>query len=101
MNYLSVSEDRIVFYAQSKHDSSIQIESPEISIEIEETNLGRYVEPTNPETALQLWLDAEEELRNGNDELCNELKDLFQVGVAKFSPEDKKETEEQIESIGG
>ena len=27
------------------------------------------------EDVIQLWLDAEEELRNGNDKDCNNLKD--------------------------
>jgi hypothetical protein len=48
---------------------------------------------------IQLWLDAEEENRNGNEEKCLELKDRFSNEFSKLSLDDKKEVTEQLESI--
>jgi hypothetical protein len=48
---------------------------------------------------IQLWLDAEEENRNGNEEKCLELKDRFSNEFSKLSLDDKKEVTEHLESI--
>ena len=46
---------------------------------------------------IQLWLDAEEENRNGNEEKCLELKDRFSNEFSKLSLDDKKEVTEEMD----
>tara|TARA_Y100000389_G_scaffold204137_1_gene255189 strand:+ start:1913 stop:2083 length:171 start_codon:yes stop_codon:yes gene_type:complete len=52
------------------------------------------------ETLIDLWLDAEEELRNENDEKCLEMKKLFIKEIVNFSKIDKIYIEDYLESIG-
>ena len=52
------------------------------------------------EELIQLWLDAEEELRNGNDDKCLELKGQFSEEYDKLSDEDKQHVEDYLESCG-
>jgi len=49
---------------------------------------------------VQLFLDAEEELRNGNDDKCLDLKDQFSEEYKKLSDEDKQYVEDYLESVG-
>ena len=49
---------------------------------------------------IQLWLDAEEENRNGNDLKCIQLKKQFTIEFAKLSLNDKKEVNQYLENIG-
>ena len=51
------------------------------------------------DAVIELWLDAEEELRNGNDEKCCELKDKFIVECEKLSAEDKQYISDYLESV--
>jgi hypothetical protein len=53
------------------------------------------------DTVIELWLEAEEENRNGNDEKCLELKDKFSVGFGKLSLDDKKEVTNELENLAG
>jgi len=53
------------------------------------------------EKIIQLWLDAEEELRKDNDDKCLELKEQFQEEYSKLSKEDKQYVDDYIESVGG
>ena len=48
---------------------------------------------------IQLWLDAEEENRNGNEEKCLELKDRFSNEFSKLSLDDKKEVTNELENL--
>ena len=48
---------------------------------------------------IQLWLDAEEENRNGNEEKCLELKDIFSNEFSKLSLDDKKEVTNKLENL--
>ena len=48
---------------------------------------------------IQLWLDAEEENRNGNEEKCLELKDRFSNEFGKLSLDDKKEVTNELENL--
>jgi hypothetical protein len=50
---------------------------------------------------VDLWLDAEEELRNGNDEKCLDLKEEFSNEFSKLSLDDKKEVTEYLDSVAG
>ena len=55
----------------------------------------------NAEQLIDLWLDAEEELRNGNDEKCLEMKELFMKEKENLSDEDKEFVEDYLMSVGG
>lgn len=50
---------------------------------------------------IQLWLDAEEELRNGNDTKCLELKDQFSNEWEKLNLDDKQYVVDYLDSVGG
>ena len=49
---------------------------------------------------IQLWLDAEEENRKGNDEKCLELKDQFSSEWEKLTLDDKQYVNDYLESVG-
>jgi hypothetical protein len=49
----------------------------------------------------QLWMDAEDALREGDDDKCLELKESFAANYELLSDEDKKSVEEYLESVGG
>lgn len=49
---------------------------------------------------IQLWVDAEDALREGNDSKCVKLKDEFSSEFSTLSGEDQKEVSEYLESIG-
>ena len=53
----------------------------------------------NKDEVIQLWLDAEEELRNGNEGKCLELKDKFSNEWAKLSLDDKQEVTNELENL--
>ena len=55
----------------------------------------------NKEEIQQIWLDAEEELRNENDNKCLELKDKFSEEYDKLSDEDKQDVKDYIDSVAG
>jgi hypothetical protein len=93
VNELIISENSIFFYAQNEHESSIQFESVEISLEEIEC-------PMDKEALIQLWLDAEEELRNDNDVKCLVMKDTFMEEYKKLSPADKQHVDDYLESCG-
>ena len=48
---------------------------------------------------VQLWLDADEELRNGNDDKCNQLKEEFSNEFGKLCLDDKKEVIQYLEDL--
>ena len=50
---------------------------------------------------IQLWLDAEEENRNGNDEKCLELKDKFSEEVKNLSKDDQEYVADYLEDLAG
>jgi hypothetical protein len=52
------------------------------------------------ETLIDLWLDAEEELRNGNDEKCLEMKELFFIEKERLSNIEKEYIKDYLDSIG-
>jgi hypothetical protein len=53
----------------------------------------------NKDEAIQLWLDAEEELRCGNDDKCLEMKEKFSQGFDELSKEDQQYTKDYLESV--
>lgn len=55
----------------------------------------------NVDKVIQLWLDAEEELRKGNEDKCLELKAKFSKEFDKVTPDDKLEIKDYLESIAG
>jgi hypothetical protein len=56
------------------------------------------MENMNKDELIQLWLDAEEENRNQNDEKCIEMKNKFAKEFDKLSKEDKQYVEDYLES---
>lgn len=50
---------------------------------------------------VQLWLDAEEENRLGNDEKCLEMKDKFSKEVDKLSKADQQEVRDELDDLAG
>jgi hypothetical protein len=50
---------------------------------------------------IQLWLDAEEENRNGNDEKCLEMKDQFTKENDKLSKEDQQYVKDYLDDLAG
>ena len=52
------------------------------------------------EHIIQMWLDAEEHLRNGNDEDCQFLKDEFASIFDTLDKNNQKYVTEYLESIG-
>jgi hypothetical protein len=50
---------------------------------------------------IQLWLDAEEELRNGNDLKCIQLKTQFSIEWGKLTLDDKQYVNDYLDSVGG
>ena len=50
--------------------------------------------------ALKPLLDAEEELRNGNDEKCLTMKELFKIAYNNLSISEQKEVDDYLESVG-
>ena len=55
----------------------------------------------NKDEVIQLWLDAEEELRKSNDEKCLELKKQFSNEWGKLSLDDKQYVNDELESLAG
>jgi len=55
----------------------------------------------NKDEIVQLWLDAEEENRNGNDEKCLEMKEQFSNEFSKLDLDDKKYVTEYLEDVAG
>ena len=55
---------------------------------------------TKNKEVIQLFLDAEEELRNGNDDKCLELKAQFQEELKHLSDKDKQYVREYLEDLG-
>lgn len=55
----------------------------------------------NVDKVIQLWLDAEEELRKGNEDKCLELKTKFYKEFDKVTPDDKLEIKDYLESVAG
>ncbi len=53
----------------------------------------------NKDEVIQLWLDAEEENRNGNEAKCLELKDKFSNEWTKLSLDDKQEVTNELENL--
>ena len=49
---------------------------------------------------VELFLNAEEELRNGNDNKCLDLKEQFSDEYEKLSNEDKQYVKDYLESVG-
>ena len=50
----------------------------------------------NKDKVIQLWLDAEEELRNDNEKKCLDLKEEFSNEWEKLSLDDKQEVAKKI-----
>ena len=50
---------------------------------------------------IQLWLDAEEENRLGNDEKCLELKEKFSKKYDTLSDFQKEVVEDYLEDLAG
>lgn len=55
----------------------------------------------NKDEIVQLWLDAEEELRNDNDDKCLEMKEKFSKEFDELSKEDQEYVKDYIDSVGG
>lgn len=55
----------------------------------------------NKDEVVQLWLDAEEELRNENDDKCLEMKAQFSKEFDKLSKEDKQYVKDELDSLAG
>ena len=53
----------------------------------------------NKDEIIQLWLDAEEELRNGNELQAINLKTKFSNEWTKLSVDDKKEVTNELENL--
>lgn len=53
------------------------------------------------EGLIQLWLDAEEENRIGNDEKCLEMKDKFTKEVDNLSEEDQQYVKDYLDDLAG
>ena len=49
---------------------------------------------------VDLWLTAEEELREGNDDSCVVLKDLFSEYYTLLNKEDQEYVADYLETIG-
>jgi len=62
-------------------------------------DLTLKLETMETDDVIQLWLDAEEENRNGNEEKCLELKDIFSNEFSKLSLDDKKEVTNKLENL--
>ena len=52
------------------------------------------------EKLIELWLEAEEELRNGNNDKCIEIKDSFSEQLAKLNNEEQKYVKDYLDSCG-
>jgi len=52
------------------------------------------------EELIQLWLDAEEELRNENEDKALKMKEEFSVRYDILSAEDKEYVEDYLDSCG-
>jgi len=52
------------------------------------------------EKLIELWLDAEEELRNGNDNKCIEMKDSFSEQLVKLNKEEQEYVKDYLDSCG-
>ena len=50
---------------------------------------------------IELWMEAEEAFRNGDDEKCLELKEEFTSKYDLLLPEEREEVNEYLESVGG
>lgn len=56
---------------------------------------------SSPDRLINLWLEAEEEGRNGNDNECNRLKNEFAIEYETLRPSDKENVDEYLASIAG
>jgi ribosome assembly protein YihI (activator of Der GTPase) len=52
------------------------------------------------ENLAQMFLDAEEELRQGNDEKCLELKDAFSEECKDLNQEERQYVDDYLMSLG-
>ena len=52
------------------------------------------------EQLIELWLRAEEELRNGNDDKCIEFKDSFSEQYAKQNKNEQEYVKDYLDSCG-
>jgi vacuolar-type H+-ATPase subunit B/Vma2 len=52
------------------------------------------------EELIELWLKAEEELRNGNDDRCIEFKDSFSEHYANLNKNEQEYVQEYLDSCG-
>ena len=52
------------------------------------------------EKLIELWLDAEEELRNGHDNKCIEMKDSFSEQLVKLNKEEQEYVKDYLDSCG-
>jgi hypothetical protein len=50
---------------------------------------------------IQLWLDAEEENRKGNDAKCNELKGRFCEEFGDLSKDEQEHVKEYLDDVAG
>lgn len=55
----------------------------------------------NKDELIQLWLDAEEENRKGNDKKCLEMKVIFSDEFDKLSDEDKQYVKDELDRLAG
>jgi hypothetical protein len=69
--------------------------------EVHSVGLHEVRPSDNVDRLVNLWLDAEEENRNGNDEKCLEMKDKFSKGVDKLSKVDQQEVRDELDSLAG
>tara|TARA_R100000315_G_scaffold62428_1_gene43939 strand:- start:3216 stop:3386 length:171 start_codon:yes stop_codon:yes gene_type:complete len=54
----------------------------------------------NKEELIELWLEAEEELRSGNDNKCIEFKDSFLYQYAKLNRNEQEYVRDYLDSCG-
>tara|TARA_R100000231_G_scaffold70872_3_gene56051 strand:- start:1661 stop:1831 length:171 start_codon:yes stop_codon:yes gene_type:complete len=52
------------------------------------------------EKLIEIWLKAEEELRNGNDDKCIELKNYFSEQYAKLNGNEQEYVKDYLYSCG-
>lgn len=69
--------------------------------EVHSVGLHEVRPADNVDRVVYLWLDAEEELRRGNDAKCLELKAKFSKEFDKVTADDKREIVDYLESVGG
>jgi hypothetical protein len=55
----------------------------------------------NVDNVVQIWLDAEEELRNGNEATAIQLKEKCSIEFDKLSDKDKVIVQDELDNLAG